>query len=185
MFREGSRKLGLNDYLVANAWAFDDFDGCLDLARNWNEDLCSKFGILQLPDDEVLGVCAAVMADLAGGKLVRTVGQRATARTDADEVRDLLATYENGAEAFALLMLLRAEHTARCLNGETFALDLEAMCSAQVMGNWAVKGYRKARETLLQARLIILVSEHGYRRAAQYRLGERRLTPSVARRVGR
>jgi hypothetical protein len=179
LFRDGSRKLGLNDHLAAHAWAIEDFDGALDIAHTWNDNLADQ-GIEKLPDDEVIEVCTAVMADLDAGKLVRKHLQRATALTDADEVRQMMAMFSNGDSAFAFLMLLRAEHDARCRRGETFVLNVEGMVKAQTMGQWAARKYRDARDTLLAAGMIELVREASYRRAAEYRLTNRVLTPSVA-----
>lgn len=180
LFRDGSRKLGLNDHLVAHAWAIDDYNACLDIARTWNDHLCETSGIEQLPDAEVIEVCRRVMADLGDGKLVRTHRQRAIAITDADEVRRMVSLYENGTDALAFLLLLRAEHRARCLRGETFALCVKSMVGAQTMGHWAARKYRAVRDTLLDAGLIEKVAEARGRRAAQYRLSKRVLTPSVA-----
>ncbi len=50
------------------------------------------------------------------------------------------------------------------------------------MGHWAARRYREARDTLLKARLLEKVAEARGRRAAQYRLSQRVLTPSVAAR---
>lgn len=176
LFRDGSRKLGLNDHLCAHAGFIEDFDACLDVAHTWNDDLFERFGVERLPDEEVVEVCTAVMKDIEQGKLVRTRGHRATAITDADEIRRIIATYANGDAAFAFLMLLRAEHTARCLRGETFVLNVKGMVAAETMGTWAARKYRDARDTLLSAGLIVEVSPASYRRAAEYRLGDRLLT---------
>jgi hypothetical protein len=180
LFRDGSRNLGLNDHLAAHAWALEDFDNALDVAQTWNDDLFARHGIEKLPDDEVVEVCKAVMADLDAGKLVRKHLQRATALTDADEVRQMMAMFSNGDSAFAFLMLLRAEHDARCKRGETFVLNVEGMVNCQTMGTWAARKYRDARDTLLAAGMIKCVREASYRRAAEYVLTDRVLTPSVA-----
>jgi hypothetical protein len=73
------------------------------VARTWNDNLTNS-GMQPIDDGEV--VTTAVWDDYQTGKLVRTHVRRAIAITDADEVRELLAEYENGAEAVALLMLL-------------------------------------------------------------------------------
>ena len=56
------------------------------------------------------------------------------------------------------------------------------MVEAQTMGHWAARRYREARDTLLKAGLLDKVAEARGRRAAQYRLSQRVLTPSVATR---
>ena len=50
LFRDGSRKLGLNDHLAAHAWAIDDLDTCLDIARTWNDDLSETWGLEPLSE---------------------------------------------------------------------------------------------------------------------------------------
>jgi hypothetical protein len=179
LFRDGSRKLGLNDHLAAHAWAIDDFDTCLDIAHTWNDDLSETWGLEPLSETEVIGVCRGILVDLERGKLVRTHRRRAIAITDADEVR-AMSVYDNGPDALAFLLLLRAEHRARCCRGETFALCVKSMVEARTMGHWAARRYREARDTLLKAGLIETVAEARGRRAAQYRLRQRVLTPSVA-----
>lgn len=180
LFRDGSRKLGLNDHLCAHAGFIEDFNTCLDLACSWNEDLHDRRGMEKLPFEEVEEVCRSVMHAIESGKLVRTLRLRATAWSDADEVRRLAAMSQNGAAAFTLLMLLRAEHGARCLRGETFALCIEAMVNAETLGDWSARRYREARDALLRVGLIECVSE--CQRPAQYRLTDRASTPSIAQR---
>lgn len=180
LFRDGSRKLGLNDHLCAHAWAIEDFDNALDIANTWNDDLFETHGIERLPDDEVLAVCKAVMVDLDKGKLVRKERQRATSMTDADEVRQMAMMFSNGDSALMLLMLFRAEHDARMARGATFVINIEGMVKKQVLGNWSARKYREARDTLLAANMIECVRPAAYRRAAEYRLTDRVLTPSIA-----
>lgn len=180
LFRDGSRKLGLNDHLCAHASFIEDFNACLDVAQTWNDNLADEYAIERLPDDEVVEVCTAVMADIEKGKLVRMHRQRATSRTDADEVRQMAAMFSNGDSALMLLMLFRAEHDARMTRNETFVINVEGMVKKQVLGNWSARKYREARDTLLAVGLIECVRPAAYRRAAEYRLTERVLTPSVA-----
>lgn len=185
MFRNGSRKLGLNDHLVAHAWAIDDFETCLDIARNWNDDLHDIQGLERLSDDKVVAICTSVMADVESGKIVRTRRQRAIAITDADEISGLLASNRNGDAALALLLKLRAAHGERCRRGGTFVLCVEAMVKARTMGTWAARKYREARNALLRAGLIELVSPARQHVPAQYRLAERLLTPGLQARKTR
>ncbi len=185
LFRDGSRKLGLNDHLCAHASFIEDFNACLDVAQTWNDNLADHFAIERLPDDEVVEVCTAVMADLEKGKLTRFHQQRATSRTDADEIRQMAAMFSNGDSALMLLMLFRAEHDARMGRGETFVINIEGMVNKQVLGNWSARKYREARDTLLATGLIECVRPAAFRRAAEYRLTERVLTPSIAKRTAR
>lgn len=185
LFRGGSRKLGLNDHLAAHAWAIDDIDACLDVARAWNEDLHDRHGIDPLPEAEVLAVCKSVMADAESGKLVRMNQQRATCRSDADEVRAIMDVGgTHGSDAVALLMLLRSEHEARDRRGETFNINIDAMVENRVMGSWSARRYRRARETLEKMGLLVKTAEHHRLQhvAAKYKLSERLITPSVSAR---
>ena len=185
LFRDGSRKLGLNDHLCAHASFIEDFNACMDVAQTWNDNLADDYGYERLPDDEVVEVCTAVMDDIAKGKLVRFHQQRATSRTDADEIRQMAAMFSNGDSALMLLMLFRAEHDARMARGETFVINIEGMVKKQVLGNWSARKYREARDTLLEFGLIECVRPAAYHRAAEYRLTDRVLTPSTAARARR
>lgn len=183
-FRAESRGLGLNDYLVSRAWAFDGIDSALSIAHAWNEGLPHR-GREKLSDAEVLERTRAVLKDLQEGKIERRHGMRATCTSDADEIRTLSAMSGNG-DAFTLLQLFRAEHGARCRRGETFAINADAMEAAKVLGSWSAKKYRAARDVLLRAGLIRITKEgscgRGGRVPTQYILAPRMLTPSMAQR---
>ena len=56
------------------------------------------------------------------------------------------------------------------------------MASAKVMGNWAERRYREARDTLLATGHIREVVPASRRRAAEYTLVARVLAPSIAAR---
>ena len=179
-FRDGSRKLGLNDHLCAHAWAVPDgdFDTLLDIARMWNDDLFDTRGIEPLPETEVIEVCRAVFRDLESSKIVRRRGLRSVCISDGAEV-DALA---NHPEAYLLLQKLRAEHSARCRRGETFAISANAMAENRTLGNWSSQRIRKARDVLLERGFIRCVMREMRGRAAQYVLCDRILTPSIAAR---
>lgn len=153
------------------------------MARTWNDDLFDKHGIKKLTDDKVIKICKAIMSDIEKGKIVRMHGLRGTALTDADEVRRIM-TMPNGDGALAFLMLLRAEHGARCKRGETFMLNVAAMVEARTMGSWAAPKYRNARDTLLAAGRIKQVTPASSCRAAKYVLTDRALSPSLPQFVG-
>lgn len=177
-FRDGSRKLGLNDHLAGVAWSFDSIDGALDAARTWNNRLGDS-GLEPMADEEVMSVVTSVMKDLEAGKLERRLRQRAACTSDADEIR-WLSAMDGGDGAFMLLQLLRAEHAGRTARGKTFVLNVRGMVTARTLGSWGARKYRGARDLLLQTGLLIETSPAGYRRAAEYRLAPRLLTPSVA-----
>src|SRR5208337_3363429 len=56
--------------------------------------------------------------------------------------------------AHTLLTRLKMEHSARCARGETFAICPKAMERDQVLPGWTRERYEKARDLLLEARLI-------------------------------
>ena len=181
-FRDGSRGLGLNDKLVADAWACESLDELLDLARTWNAGLRDR-GLETLDDAEIFRRTKAVWRDTQSGMIERWHGQRARTAVSADEIRIVASL---SADAFALLMLLRSEHGARAKRGETFAISINAMVKARVLGRWSARRLRKAREILLADDYIRLVREAllgpSGRTSAQYMLVPPRLAPAIARR---
>jgi hypothetical protein len=185
-FRCDSRGLGLNDYLVAHAWAWGDCDthqermnAALDKAGQFNEKL-ARLGREMLDDDEIELRTAQVIRDLEAGKIERRLGRRATCTSDADEIRALCEFSANGDSAFTLLQLFRAEHDARCKRGETFKIIINAMVETKVLGGWSARKYRDARDLLLQLGLIIQVSPETPTHRAEYFLPDRTLTPSLS-----
>jgi hypothetical protein len=86
---------------------------------------------------------------------------------------------QHGGNAAALLMLLRSEHGARTLRGETFALDVKAMAECKTL-DWSSYHFRHAIRVLLETGYVKLVqpfrnSREG-RIAAQYTLVPRTLS---------
>ena len=179
-----SRGLGLNRFLCSQAWACETFDDLLDCAHTFNMNL-ESIGEDPLDDDEICKRTAAVWNDLKAGKLQRWHASRTVARTDADEIKDICARGKNGGDAVALLMLLRAEHQARILRGETFALNTQAMAEQGTL-DWTVERFRNAIKLLLEADYIRIVSKgkntRGGRKATQYTLTPRVLSPSMTAR---
>lgn len=181
LFRDGSRKLGLNDFLVKQAWAFESFDDLLEVAVEWNQNL-TEVGLPPMDADEVMTVAKAVWADLEKGLIERRHRQRATCMSDADEVRYLLAAGQNGSDALGLLMLFRAEHAGREKRSETFMINPNAMAKANTTGDWSPARIRKARDLLINLGFVEKVAEARRGFAAQYRLRERILTASLDQR---
>ncbi|WP_127079647.1 bifunctional DNA primase/polymerase [Rhodomicrobium lacus] len=181
-FRQGSRGLGLNDYLVKNAWAFDPdrpLDNALELARQFNDDLIER-GMEPLDEAELVTRTQAVVRDFEAGKIERRHGRRASCTSDAAEIR-YFATLDHGVDALALLLLLRSEHGARCAQGETFRLLIKSMVDARVMGSWAARKYREARDLLLAEEFIREVKLATKGAPAEYSLAERSFVPSLKR----
>ncbi len=181
-FRDGSRGLKLNDYIFTQAanFGFDTFDDMLDEARTWNETMANH-GLPPLDEAEVLDRTKQVWADYVNGEIVPWKGHRGTSMTDADEVRAITGRFKNGSDVVTLVLLLRAEHSARVARGETFYLSIKAMVEGHVIGDWAAARYRNARDNALEMGLIRFV-EFGPDGNARYTLGERALTPSIAKR---
>ena len=166
--REGSRGLGLNDLLCKHAWAVDTRDELLDVARTINSDYP-----IPLDDDEVVKRADAVWKDLEEGKLERWLGREANPRASKEEIKHLSSIGKNGGDALMLLMLFRAEHSARVRRGETFAINPKKMAEHQSL-DWSPDRFRAARKLLL-AGGYIKVTEPGKnsrngRRSTQYTL---------------
>lgn len=152
-YTEGHRGLGLNRILCRHAAFCDDFEGLLDVARNANADFPKP-----LEDKEVVKRAKQVWRDAEAGKLEPWVGGKSVVRTNAAEVKQLSALSRNGPDAFMLLMLLKAEHGARCRRGETFFIVADAMQRAGSLPRWSSKRITAARDILLKAGLIIRVT---------------------------
>jgi len=91
-----------------------------------------------------------------------------------DEIKDLSRS-KRGGDALMLLMLLRAEHTARVRRGETFAINPRRMSECRTL-HWTEGRFREARDALICAKYLKVV-EPGQntrcgRRGAQYTLVE-------------
>jgi Bifunctional DNA primase/polymerase, N-terminal len=167
-FREESRGLGLNDALCEQVWAVNTEGELLDVAREIN------LGFpVPLDDAEVISRTHAVWNDRVEGILQNWRGRKATARPCRDELRMLSALGSNGGDAAMLLMLLRAEHTARVRRGESFAINPKAMAERRSL-QWTPRRFRGARDALLRGGFITVAepcknSRNG-RVSAQYTL---------------
>ena len=165
---EGERGLGLNNKLCAEVWAVESFEELLDVARTINEDFC----IPPVSDIEVIRRARQVWDDAQAGKLAR-YHRRETGKGDG-ELLYLCSMSRHGAEAYALLVKLRAEHSARCRRGEKFAISARAMAKAQTVPNWTEHMYRRGRDLLLKAGFIELVQAFKFNRysaqPARYKL---------------
>ena len=146
-------------------------DELLDVARAINSDYP-----VPLDDDEVVKRADAVWKDLEGGKLERWLGREANARASKEEIKHLSSIGKNGGDALMLLMLLRAEHSARVRRGETFAINPKAMAECQSL-EWTPDRFRAAKKLLLIGGYIV-VTEPGHnsrngRTSTQYTLVSR------------
>jgi hypothetical protein len=174
-FRDGSRGLELNDYLVSQAFYCDTFDELLDVARTWNADLIDHCRG-PLDDKEVIDRTRSVWRDHEKRPFQPMFARGGVARLTRNE-RDALL-HENpkiAGDAYLLLGTLRMEHSARCSRGETFAIDVNAMARDNVLNGWTRERYQRAKDLLLHVGLSICVEAHrtlkGGRNAAQFTLG--------------
>jgi hypothetical protein len=179
-FRDNSRGQFLNDHLVRFvSQGFDADEDVWELilhrAHEINDGF-EKMGLGKLSDKEVVWRAKSVLVDYKAGKFVQRHNRRATATTDADEVRRLVAMH--GENALILLLLLRAEHGARCKQGKTFAICPRAMREHEVLANWSAQRYRAARQALRDFGYLREVTPATMNAPAQYILVDRRLTSS-------
>jgi hypothetical protein len=167
--RQDSRGLGINDRLCRHAWACDTRDELIDVARTIN----AAYPVpIDDDDGEVVKRANAVWEDRQAGKLTRWLGREGKAHASKSEIKDL-SQEKNGGDALMLLMLFRAEHTARVHRGETFAINCRTMAECQSLC-WTEDRIRNARDVLLRCGRIKLVTpvrhHRGGRAAAQYTL---------------
>jgi hypothetical protein len=73
---------------------------------------------------------------------------------------------KNGGDALMLLLLLRAEHTARVRRAETFALNCRAMALCASL-SWTEDRFRNARDVLLRCGHIKRVTPGKNRRSGR------------------
>jgi hypothetical protein len=141
--------------------------------------MLAETGLAPLEEWELVERAGAVWNDFKAGKIKKREEGRSVARTDVEEIKDLCGR-KNGGNAVALLMLLRCEHQARILRGETFSLNVKAMVEWETMPGWTIERFRNAIRTLLDANYLKVVEPHRNRRhgrtATQYTLVQVRVT---------
>ena len=74
----------------------------------------------------------------------------------------------------ALMLMLQAQHTARCRRGETFSITPRSMAAHGIIPGWTRERYERARDLLLETGLLVQLSPHRSkgRKAAQYALAD-------------
>jgi len=182
--RDGSRKLGLNDRLVAIVWSCSSDSELLEQAFKINNEIGRSDPRGPRTADQVMAVARAVWRDRETGKIEKWSGV-----PSSDKHRRILAERLSLLDpkaaplAYMLLERLVDEHGARCRCGGTFALSVRAMAEAQVIPGWSWRQYSRARNLLLIAGLIDRVSKFidtaDGRVAAQYRLSAFILYPGA------
>jgi hypothetical protein len=182
--RDGSRKLGLNDRLVAIVWSCSSESELLEKAFKINNEIGRSDPRGPRTVDQVMAVARAVWRDRETGKIEKWSG---VSNRDKHRriVAERLSLLDPKAAPLAYMLIERLvdEHGARCRCGETFMLSVRAMAEAQVIPGWSWRQYTRARNLLLKAGLIELVSEYvdtaEGRVAAQYRLATFILYPGA------
>ena len=174
MLRDGSRKQGVNDYLVSRVCHCADFDELLDVARTWNENL-RDHGYEPMEDAILIRRARVVWQQHEQGRFLPMIGQGGVAKTTRSEMDVLLALNPKIAgDALLLLARLKIEHSARCARGKSFALDVRAMARDNVIAGWSRDRYQNAKDLLLGAKSLKCVSEFRMTRdgrdAARYTL---------------
>jgi hypothetical protein len=172
--RDGSRGQWLNDRLCRHAAACANFEEMMDVAMTLKQEL-AKRGLEPLDDEEVFRRTQKVWQDAQDGKLESWVGREGVARLTGREMQALCELdARTGPDAYTLLAHLRVSHSLRCRRGETFSITPKAMSRHNVIPGWGRERYERARDLLLLAGLIMLVTPFSNtaegRRAAQYTL---------------
>ena len=174
--RDGSRKLGLNDRLVANVWSCASQDGLIDRAFLLNEEIGRIHSDGPLPVEEVMEVVRAVWRDRENGTIERWEGCGSLQKRSRLEMLHLCKLDpKHGPDAFVLLQVLRDEHSARCRRGETFSITPTAMAKAGSIPGWTRERFEHARDLLLAAGYIERVVDFKRNSAAGRLAGEFRL----------
>src|SRR5262249_2091983 len=128
-----------------------------------------------LDDEEVVRRTQEVWQDTQDRKLETWVGREGVARLTGREMQVLCQLdARTGPDAYTFLAHLRVSHSLRCRRGETFSITPKAMSRDNVIPGWSRERYERARDLLLLAGLITLVTPFSNtaegRRAAQYTL---------------
>ena len=157
--RNGSRKLGLNDQLVRMVWSVSTECELLEHAFKINNEIGRSDPRGPRTADQVMAAARAVWRDRETGKIEKWSGvpSRDKHRRIVAERLSLLDP-KAAPLAYMLIERLVDEHGARCRCGETFAPSVRAMAEAQVIPGWSWRQYTRARNLLVRAGLMELVS---------------------------
>jgi len=129
----------------------DDVDTLLDVARTFNVNAC----VPELPDAEVVKTARSAWKIQQDGK--NRVGGPPQVVLPATDI-DRFAQAANGADALMLLTFLKCNHGGR---HEPFALVVDAMKEANVLGGWGRDRYRNAIKTLMKLSYLVRVHVGG------------------------
>jgi len=174
--RDGSRKLGLNDRLVANVWSCVSQNGLIDRALLLNENIGRMHSDGPLSVEEVMEVVRAVWRDRENGTIEKWEGTGSLQKRSRIEMLHLCELDpKHGPDALILLQVLRDEHSARCRRGEEFSITPTAMAKAGLIPGWTRERFEHARDLLLAAGYIERVVDFKRNSAAGRLAGKFRL----------
>jgi Bifunctional DNA primase/polymerase, N-terminal len=174
--RDGSRKLGLNDGLVANVWSCASQNELIERALLLNEEIGRMDPRGPLLAEEVMEVVRDVWRDRENGTIEKWEGSGSLQKRSRIEMRHLCELDpKHGPDALILLQVLRDEHSARCRRGETFSITPTSMAKAGVIPGWTRERFEHARDLLLAAGQIERVVNFKRNSAAGRLAGEFRL----------
>ncbi|MGE3063985.1 MAG: primase C-terminal domain-containing protein [Hyphomicrobiaceae bacterium] len=149
---EGRRNDALFAHMLRVARTAESMDALLQAARAFNRDYLEP----PLLEDEVERTAGSAWRYQREGR--NFVGQGGVVLITHEELDDLLRQ-RHGAEAVALLALLRRQHGAR---QQPFAVSCDAMAAARTIACWPnPRKYRRARNLLHRRGHLELVSPSG------------------------
>ena len=169
VLREGERHVGLNSQLCHAVARHQSLEALLDHAVAINQ-TC----VPPLPAKEVVGIAKSVWDDFRAGKIKGWHGGPSVVKTSRAEMQDLLNYGRHGPDALALLVLLRANHAARCLRGEHFAITPKSIVEHGHLPGFTRQRIENARDLALKSGQLIRVRpfDRKTHAPAQYKLAQ-------------
>lgn len=150
--REGIRNETLFRHLMLSAPHVASREELAAIAHRFN--LCRL--LPPLPDEEVQKTAGSAWGYQERG--LNWLGGQAGAVVVLPSEIDLLCSHPNGADAIALLTVLRREHNARTERGESFAIACKAMARDRVFSGWRSRlRYEHARNILEEVGFITCI----------------------------
>jgi hypothetical protein len=160
--REGIRNETLFRHLMRSAPHVASRAELVAIAHRFN--LCRL--LPPLPDEEVQKTAGSAWGYQERG-LNWLGGQAGVVVVLLSEI-DLLCSHPNGADAIALLSVLRREHSTRTKRGEAFAIACKAMARDRVFSGWRSRlRYEHARNVLEKLGFIACI-RRGQRKGGRW-----------------
>jgi hypothetical protein len=157
------RNYRLLDHLLGKASHIHSEESLIEEACSFNRQF-AEF----MSDDEVLRVVGSVMKYKQENRLFRPGCEPHSLVRKSERL-----ALQDDPDTLALLLVLRENHSARCQRGETFAVSPTGMATAaklphSELPNWGHKRFAKARNHLLDCRMISLVRRRRGKTPDQY-----------------